>query len=361
MTRSPSTSRITLAAVAEKAGVSKALVSALFSGKSYSSSVRAGGISIAQATAQRIYQAARQLEYQPADPVLKLRLYPQLGQYCFLINRDGMGGFSNYFAEILKGAIVELAGDNLDLSIAQFDPDLDYLQQPAELPHVIRDGATSRYMLVGRPNYSLVMALQRRGYHAVYLSRQIDGQMLSSVAADYEMAGFLAVQRLIALGHRRIALAAEYYFRNETFSVGRFLAGANRALGALGQAVVRDDIAFSRESDGNRPSTVLGELRARAPRPTAVFCFCDFTARRLINSALAAGMRIPEDLSVIGCNDSSDGREVRPNISSIQFPLQEMGAQGVRYLRQVGLQDDLEPRQVLLPVRLVERESIRSL
>jgi LacI family transcriptional regulator len=354
--------RVTLAMVAQEAQVSKALVSAFFSGKSYATQTGAG-IGVADATRQRILEAARRLRYQPLDPHLLLEIYPEVGHYCFLVGSNAMSGFESYYSIMFAGAAEEMARDrgSLNLTLAQYDENVDYLAEPEQLPYAVRQGMTNKFILAGQPNYSLIMALLERGYHAIYLSRILQTKGVASVAPDYIQAGYLAMRHLIERGHRRIAVAGENYFTGMEFHLSHFVKGIRRALGEIGLEFGQDQVILSREPDNNRPTTTFDDVWRLDPRPTAVFCLCDWTAARLAREAIRAGVNVPQDLSVIGCNDQSTARDFAPALSSIRFPLRLMGAHAVEWFRTWTADHPPTPAQTVLPVQVVERESVRKL
>lgn len=361
---SVSSHRITLSRVAEEAGVSKTLVSALFSGKTYSQGDRAG-IGINLATRTRVLETARRLRYAPADPRMQLEMYPETGHYCFLVSQPSMTGFESYYAKMFTGAAVMMAQhqSRLNLTLAQFDPFIDYLAFPDELPHVVRQGMTNKYMIVGEPNYSLIMSLLERGFQAIYLSRILHAKGIASVAPDYVQAGYLAMRHLLDLGHRHIAVVGEHYFRTMDFHVSSFHRGLERAMNEFGLSYPRERIVLSRQPDQQLPTTVLEDVLKEfaSERPTALFCLCDWTALRVVKEAARLGIRIPAELSIIGCNDQLNGREYVPSISTIHFPLREMGAHAVQWFASWTAGQPPEPTRTLLPVQLVPRESTRAI
>jgi LacI family transcriptional regulator len=349
--------RTTIETVARRVGVSKAVVSTLLNGQAD------GPVRVSPSTREQVLAAARELRYQPRDAASHLRLYPEQGHYCVLIARPAMAGFDQYYVEVLRGLVEALDGAPLNINLATYDVDVDYLAEPGRLPFVVENGWTSKYVFMGPPNYSLVLALQERGFAVLYLSRQLDARGIGSAAPDYEAAGELGVRRLLEAGHRRVALAAEHYFRhgNMDFHVRRLRAGAARALRAFGLADDHAPLVFSAEANQDRPPSFGADLLAAPDRPTGVFCFCDYTASRLLRAATDYGLKVPDDLSVVGCNDQPVARDTSPPLTTVRFPLRELGATAVRHFRRLDAGETIDNPHYIVPVSLIERQSVRAI
>jgi LacI family transcriptional regulator len=354
--------RVTLDKVASAAGVSKAAVSVLLNGRT---TLETGGtgVGLGAATRRTIIEAARNLGYKPQNPESFLRLYPEQGHYCFLLSRSARQGFDQYFVEILRGLVDALDGASLNVHLAQFDPEVDYLAEPQRLPWALQGGMTNKFVFAGTPNYSLLMAVIARGHQAMYLSRILDTRGVASAAPDYEQAGYLGVRHLIERGHRKIALGAEYYFSQQEglgYHSTRLLAGARRAMQEAGlDSIAASDVVYSREPEPSRPSTIVSDLLRRgADRATGMFCFCDYTAHRVVRAAVELGLKVPADLSVVGCNDQPVSREMIPALTTIHFPLRELGRSAVAHFGRIDAGETVTEPRYVLPVTLVERESV---
>lgn len=219
-----------------------------------------------------------------------------------------------------------------------------------------------------------------RQHLEVLVSRQIDGVLLDAVGAsglpaealagvqvvlidepsnrwpgiatDAFAAGRLAAEHLLALGHREIGFvgpAADVHaFRMRE----RGFVTALRAAG----------VALNSDWWRRAPATVAGgrdamrHLLARVARPTAVFCANDLMAMGAVKQCLTAGVSLPRDLSIVGCDDIELARYVTPELTTVAVPARELGARAARLLLQLI---DRTPQRVQvarpLPVRLVPR------
>lgn len=187
------------------------------------------------------------------------------------------------------------------------------------------------------------------------LDARCDDPRIPSVAPDEVQGGEAATQLLVDRGHRLIGLISNV--DDIPATEGR-LEGYRRALGRAGidpddDLVVRD---LSEASGGYRAGLALLD---RTPRPTAIFCFNDRMAMGLYQAAAERGLRIPEDLSVVGFDNQeliADG--LRPGLTTVALPHYEMGAWAVETLIRRIEDPETPSEQVLLRCPVVERGSV---
>jgi LacI family transcriptional regulator len=98
-------------------------------------------------------------------------------------------------------------------------------------------------------------------------------------------------------------------------------------------------------------------LRELPDRPTGIFGFNDNIAVGVIRAARERGIRIPEDLSVVGFDDAEEAVLVTPTLTTVRQPLQEMGRMAVSLLSRLLEKQSVEGLRVELATRLVPRES----
>ena len=182
------------------------------------------------------------------------------------------------------------------------------------------------------------------------------GEYVSVVPGDVA-GGFTATTALLEAGHRRIA-----YINNREDWIQ---ASRDRLLGYR-QALTTQDI-------GVDPSLIvsggwtLASGREQAHRllslpspPTAIFCFCDRMALGVYDAVLSRGLRIPEDLSIVGFDDESFAGDMDPPLTTVLLPHEEMGRWAVSQLTDTP-HDRAVPisrRRLKMECRLVERQSV---
>ena len=345
---------ISLSQIAKEAGVSCGLVSSLFSNNTYRNG---GGIGIAPETEDRIIRASRKLGYIPKDLAMRLKIYPDFGCFGFLISNMSRSGFAPFYSELMFGAYDNINSTEVNFSIGSFDGNCDFLNEPQKMPFCTTDNHTSKFMFAGSVNYSLLLALKKRGSSIVYFLREVDIEGVTSIVPDFENAGYLGVKHLLEHGHREIAVAAEHYFKELSYCTTYILKGIKHALEEAGLPFENDEVAYNNSTDP-AASDCFGQLQSRGKKYTAIFCLCDYTALRVMNSISSAGLRVPEDISIVGCNNQSFSVNLNPPLTSIDLNLREIGKCGAEIL---NTPERKHKSLYEFPVRLVERKSVINL
>ncbi len=186
----------------------------------------------------------------------------------------------------------------------------------------------------------------------------MDDARTPSVLVDHVSSIYQATRHLLALGHRRIALLsldAPYYtparMRREGFE--RAFAEADAAPDPALIAEIHQPTYANDEWQAT-----IRDLLDRDDPPTAVVAFNDEVALQVYAVCRTRGIRIPQDLSVTGCDDSVSGRYVDPPLTTVRVPAYELGQVAVRHLlRRIEQPRARLPRTTLLDVVLVTRGS----
>ncbi|WP_104087792.1 LacI family DNA-binding transcriptional regulator [Arthrobacter sp. GMC3] len=167
-----------------------------------------------------------------------------------------------------------------------------------------------------------------------------------AVAIDDEKAAYDATRYLLGLGHRRIGLLAGD--PSSIYVAKPRSQGYMRAMTEARCIPVTTTGTFFYESGAQG----LGELLAQDPALTAIFAVSDEMGVAVVNELQRLGRRVPEDVSVLGFDDTSTARHVQPTLSTMAQPLEEMGRTAVTKLLRAR---NLGPK--VMPHRLVERGS----
>jgi len=176
---------------------------------------------------------------------------------------------------------------------------------------------------------------------------------VASVGSTNFTGGLSATQHLLELGHRRIA----YLGGAVTSACNQArLGGYRAAMDAAGAPVPASYVRFGQflHEDGMREG---GELLDLAEPPTAVFAGSDETAVGVVEAARARGLRVPEDLSVVGFDDTQIARLSSPALTTVRQPLQEMGKVALRTAMRLAGAEEVDSHHVELATELVLRRS----
>jgi LacI family repressor for deo operon, udp, cdd, tsx, nupC, and nupG len=176
-----------------------------------------------------------------------------------------------------------------------------------------------------------------------------------SVHIDNAKAASEAIDHLYGLGHRRIALVTGPLA--SPLSRDRLSGATSRA---RKQQATRDFIVMHGDFSIQSGAAAAERLLGRGKPPTAVFCFNDEMAMGVLDAARRLGVRVPDELSVVGFDDIRFAQYTVPPLTTIAQPTREIGEGTVRLLLRIlsseGAGDD-SPESITLPHRLVVRGS----
>ena len=235
-------------------------------------------------------------------------------------------------------------------TLHQHDREISLVQR---LMHGTTDGAI---LVLPEESASELRALERQGYRYVVVDPgERPAGDIPAVIAAHAAGAEQAVGHLLQLGHRRIAAITGPPGRMAT---GERLRGYRTALACAG---VAPDPRLVAESNFKVQGAFDAAARLlRLPdRPTAIFAFNDDMAIGALRAVHAHGLRVPDDVSVVGFDDANEAQFVTPGLTTVRQPLAEMGRVAVGLLLQL-LEDETDVTlHVELPTSLVVRESTR--
>ncbi len=197
-----------------------------------------------------------------------------------------------------------------------------------------------------------VPVLSRRRVPIVLLNNQHPSEFAYSVVIDSTQGSRDATNHLIDLGHRRIAyLGDQFGHQSDT----ERLCGYREALNQAGLRYSREFIVYG---DGKAEGAIpaMSRLLALPRRPTAVVCYNDMSALGAMHQIRAAGLRVPDDLSITGFDDLHISQYLNPPLTTIRQPMPEMGRMAMEKLIAL-LSGNTSQQNILVPGSLVVRGS----
>lgn len=258
--------------------------------------------------------------------------------------------FSSYpsFAERMAGAMEELGSDGTQLVVFDHE-DVARSESPLLETLPVR-GHVDGLIIMGIPLEDSVAERLASRVPTVLVDQR--HELLSSVWVDDLGGGQLVGARLLADGHRRVAFVreTETSFLEDSPAQLR-LNGLRSVMGADNVT----ELTVSRTSAAGRE--VVGAVWAdRADMPiSAVFAHRDLVALSVLAAARQSGLRVPEDVSVIGFDDDVTAGALE--LSTVANPLRESGRQAIRMLRERIARPELPPTQMELPLMFRARAS----
>jgi LacI family transcriptional regulator len=204
----------------------------------------------------------------------------------------------------------------------------------------------------GDPVESVKFLLEQQ-IPVVVVDRDLPGVDVDGVLTDHHLGGYQATQHLIDLGHRRIACITGPF--NGTPS-------ARRAMGyrhALREAGLPDDPAFVLTGDYSPQSGLEAtvNLLALDNPPTAIFACNDLMALGAIRAIMMRGLRVPDDISVVGFDNIELAAYSTPPLTTVAQPIMEIGSRAASLLIDRIQDKRRDIQHPVLPTALIVRES----
>ncbi|UPG74754.1 LacI family transcriptional regulator (plasmid) [Roseomonas gilardii subsp. gilardii] len=331
--------------VARLAGVSQTTVSLVLNDASRK-------VGLSEATQQRVREAALQLGYTPNSVARNLRRR-RTNTLTFICP-----DLSNpYFAEVIGAAqqAAQEKGYLLDILAAQ--------DEAAKLRAVLRmRGGVSDGVITSAPTQAIwdeLKSLSRQGIACVTLQDQGQDAAIPCVGVDLEAGGHMATRHLLDCGYRRIGHVSAH--QSHPLRSRERVHGYRRALLEAGlEHRPGWEIEVPNSPEGG-VEAVERLLALAPPRPEALFVFNDQMAIGVLHALRRHGLRVPEDMAVVGFDGIALTAFSSPTLTTVEHPRQELGRQAaISLIERLEGVERPEPHS-LLPGRLLIRESCGGL
>jgi len=257
-----------------------------------------------------------------------------------------------YFSVIVSGIAEALYERDMRIVVC---PTLHEHDREVSLLERLMRGTTDGALLVlPEESSGELRTLMNDGYKFVVVDprKRID-ERVPTVSAAHSSGAGQATRHLLGLGHRRIAAISGPRGWMATEERKRGYVAALAATGVLPDPELVIESNFGVDG-GRAAATALLEL---AQPPSAIFAFNDQLAIGAMHAALARGLRLPADLSIVGFDDTVEAELVTPALTTVRQPLAEMGRMAVSLLVRLLEDEPIEALHVELATQLVVRDS----
>lgn len=329
--------------VAAMAGVSVSTVSRVLNGKSY----------VNEETRKKVTQAIRQTNYQPNALAQSLKM-GRSNTICLMIP-----SIENLmFPKMTRGVEDEARKNGMTVFLCNTDEDdtieksyIDTMKQRWV------DGFIVCSLSSNAPH---IRSLRDEGYPLVLVNRfeESDIGQVDTITTDNFQIGYDATKYLLRTGHSRVAIACG---REELLLYRERLRGYQKALQDNGRPL-REEFVLREVGDANSFYYLVRELMARPEAPDAIFCSSDPKAFVVMHALHDLGLRIPQDVAVIGVDNVSMASLVEPPLSTISQHLHDMGMAAAKsVIRQIEYKDKYgvlpKPQRIIMSTDLIVRRS----
>jgi DNA-binding LacI/PurR family transcriptional regulator len=302
----------TLRDVARQAGVSVATASRVASGLE----------NVRSETRERVERAMRELLYVPAGrrpatgviglllPDLENPIFPALAQALEKCATES--GFASILCSTTSAAFREV--------------DYVHMLLDRQVDGMIFISCEMTNMSGEHDHYARLL---EEGARIVFVNGALNNLTVPSVGVDERLAGELATQHLIDLGHKRVGYIAgpEFYLPTQQKAAGRESALRAAGIDVDGELVAHGEFSVT----GGRAA--LRNLLVSDRRPTGVICSSDLMAIGVLQEAEAQGLRVPNDLSVVGFDGIDATRWTNPPLTTVEQPIEDIAETAVNALQ----------------------------
>jgi LacI family transcriptional regulator len=334
--------RMTIKDLANQTGYSVGTISRVLNNQpNVSEKARKAVLEAANACGFQLNTNAQQLKQQRSNNILVLV----------------KGSSNQLFGSLVEAIQRRVAGSPYHLVVDYMDEDHNEVLRAVQL---CREKKPQGMVFLGGNRQNFLADFQRIDVPCVLITSDASAlpfKNLCSVCCDEELAVKQTMERLIRMGHRSIGVIGGYLDRSDT-SRRRF-EGCHAAFSENGIAFdPQRDYASARFSyaEGYRAAQ---ELAASRKQYTAVFCMADVMAMGAIRALADSGLRVPEDVSVVGFDGLPIGEFIVPRLSTVSQSVEELARRGIELLR-----SNIEGQPIcaheILPAQIQWKESVKA-
>lgn len=297
-------------------------------------------------TARKVWRVAAELNY-----------YPNSHARALVSGRSRMLGLivsditNPFFPELVRAFEALAMQHQYDLILTSTD------YQTARMTLCVRrmlerkvDGVA---IMTSEMDVSLIKELSRRGVPLVFMDVGQVGPRMSHVSIDYANGIRQAVDHVVSLGHKRIAfISGPLDLHSARTRRQAFIEGMRSHKLSPDRRLIREG---THTAEGGQQA--MAALLRLSKRPTAVVCSNDWTAIGALRAINAAGLRVPEDVSLVGFDDIPLVSYTNPPLTTVRMAAADVGTTAFDALFRLIGGDRLEGDVYQVPTRLVMRES----
>lgn len=334
---------VTIKDIAEKADVSISTVSKSLNDK--------GGVS--PVTRQKILNIAKEMGYFSFHSQANLKTH----NIAFIMSRRHIPIFNNpFYTRVIAG--VEIEVENYDYNLLFSTIKLDALESK-EVPSIISQNKVDGLILAGADiNNEMIKAIEELKFPTVLVDNYLNSPIMDSIVSDNFSGAMKAVEYLINMGHQKIGYAGgpnSHPSFNERYKAFKLEMIENDL------EINNKFIKIKDEFDQNMGKELAKLFLKEKELPTAIFAANDATAIGLLQTFNKYGIKVPEDISIIGFDNIELTAFTSPKITTISVDKEGMGQEAARKLFERIQNPEKKSTKSVITTELIERESVKEI
>lgn len=331
--------KVSMQDIADYVGVSKVTVSKVLRGQ----------IDIGEQTRSRILETAQSMGY-----VYKRRTSNpsdlSFSKITVITADHYLGRNDSFYVKVFK-----LLSDHFDK--LKVDTKLliqDYQSETnLEIPEALRNQNTDGLIVMGQFSRAYLKEIQKLQIPMVFLDFYYDDFPVTSVCTDNFYGAYELTNHLIKRGHRKIGFVGKLNF---TSSIQDRFLGYYKSLLEYTLPVDMKWILEDRTADGRWIEIPLPE-----EMPTAFVCNCDEVALSLMGQFKSRGIRVPEDVSVVGFDDTVHAVHAEPKLTTMHVNAEDLVDAAIRAMTKTIEHSSPENSRILIKAKMIKRQSVAAI
>lgn len=332
----------TIKEIARMAGVSAAAVSYVINGKK----------GVSDETRKKVEDIIHSVNFIP-NPNSRRLFYKKSNNIGLILENNTTTLDNLFYLEITKELVhvCEEKGYNLIFTASFQD------RNPVKVPNIVKSRDVEGIIYHCDTGNILINELDKYKIPVVFVDSFVPVPNHANVYVDYTEAAYMATMYLIECGHTHLCFLSENSFSSFTLNI------FNGFIKAIDEAGISVPInwSFFESADQEKLGAFIEKVMESEVKPTAFFCAADIYAIHAINGLYERGFSVPDDVSVIGIDDIIMSSYIRPALTTVRIDKSQMGVMALDLLLDLIENGRGAVRNLKIPLKLVERKSVKRL
>lgn len=327
--------------IATKLGVSVVTVSNALAGRD----------GVSEQMRKRICETAEKMGYKPSNTKSEKRrmTIPKISKNVGILTSERfVGARGTFYWELTASISNQLSQMNV---CTVYECVTAESERDGILPNMIIDGKVDGVIVIGQVHRSYIECLSKLTIPLIFVDFYDNRYKIDSVISDSFNGGYMLTDYLVSKGHRRIGFFGTL---NATSSIN------DRYLGYI-KCIMENELDFRIEwiiGDRNEKGILNEKIDFPDDMPTAFVCNCDETAFRVISALKTKGVRVPDDISVVGYDNYTVSSICIPTITTVEVDLAKMAEVSVGIMAKKLADPTYTEGRRIISGRLIEKESV---